>query len=573
MRVNEKISSFLGLNNLLDPASADYREGMAWYCTNARINNQGLWTGVPTTSGVITGEALALDGGTGQRQMTVGGVSKLVTNIGIATEGQNGYIYYINDGALCASTGVAVLQADVPAPTLNSAVADSNGSTLCRIPTGLHYYMVTNYNDTIKRESLPSTAIEVDFDSVGPPADNRVILSTSAIPANCIQKVYRSSEDSPNIFYYIGDITSGTSYSDYRSANELVVEYEGRGTVLTNPDFIVSYGERMLYFKGNTLYWSSAGRPEEVAQKYNITFKSGSTTQVMQSYPKLSNGYGEAKKDITDLAGTAVTGALEKDGKLWLFTKTMIGYLQEASTGEGYSFKVFRKGIGALNQFVLQSCERGIFGFDGQGMWLFENSNRITRLTENRVDLSTFYNILSTYNGVWCPNLNEYWMCNGTRVIPYQADRDIFVGPYTIVTTSGCCSWYDNDGACGIIGTSKIVEGVGEVNLIFYLGQSSPTTVKQRITVEAVQSGDNTLNVKVTPLPRRDITGLSPEPVELESGEIDQTAVRCTAETTGRMIKAEIVLTPKNGGATVYGGISTINYRYDPIEWSDESGR
>jgi len=568
LRVNEKISSFLGLNNLLDPASADYREGMAYYCTNARLSKKGLWTGKPITGGSVNVSESLGALGNGQRQMTLMGVSTLITGIDVATEGQNGYVYYLYSGTLrrYSNVGTLVQQSDVAAPTILSVDADDSGSSLCRIADGLYYYMVTDYNPVLKRESLPSYAIEVLFNKTDD-LDSRVhLVMSSAIPSGYTRRVYRSNSTSPTKFYYIGDV-SGTTYDDFRNDGELSVEYEGRGTVLTDPNFIVSYADRMLYFKSNALWWSSSGRPEEVAQKYTVHFVSGSDSQDMTSYPKLANGYGEAKKEITELSGETISGAIEKDGKMWIFTKSMVGYLSEANTGEGYTFKVFRRGVGVLNQFCLQSCEYGIFGFDGQGMWLLDNSNRIQRLTDNRIDLSTFYSEDSDFVGIWCPNLNEYWMCNGKRVIVYQADREIFVGPYTLNITAGC-SWYDDEGAWGLLGSSKIVEGTGAVTLIFYLGQSSPTTVKQRITVEAVQAGNSTINVKVTPLPRMSITGLSPAPTEVSTGAISATAVRATADTTGRMVKAEIVL-----ASSVNGGISTINYRYEPIEWNENDGR
>jgi hypothetical protein len=575
LRVNERISSFLGLNNLLDPASAEYNEGMAYSCTNARISRKGLWTGKPGASGGTVSETIQLTGGTGQRQMTVSGTSKLVRGIGCATEGQNGLIYYIDTGTLrhadSTPTQVTVAQSDVVAPTIYSVDADDSGSALCRIETGLYYYIVTDYNTVIKRESLPSYAYEVNFDA---DLNTRVhLVMSNNPPTNCTRRVYRADSESPNKFFYVGDIASGTTtFDDYKNQGELDVEYEGRGTVLTDPDFIVSYSDRMLYFKGNVLWWSSSGQPEEVAQKYTVHFISGAGTvdedsQDMISYPKLSNGYGEARKEITEISGETITGAIEKDGKMWIFTKSMMGYLEKVNYGEGYEFKVFRRGVGALSQFVLQSCEFGIFGFDGQGMWLLDNANRVERLTDNRIDLSTFYDGSPAFNGIWCPNFNEYWMCNGTKVIPYQADRRIFVGHYTIDITAGC-SWYDETGAWGLIGDVKIAEGTGQVDLIFYLGQSSPTTVKQQITVEAVQAGNASITVKVTPLPRMSITGLSPAPTEVSSGAIAATAVRATSVTTGRMIKAQISLT-----SSLNGGISTINYRYQPIQWSETDGR
>lgn len=568
MRVNERIHTFYGLNNLLDPASAEYREGMAFECTNARINNKGLWAGGLSSQATTTGAtAITLSGGTGQRQMTVNGTTRVATAIGIAAEGQNGYIYYIDSGALKRYKTLAstVLLSDVAAPTLSSAAAAAVGS-ISRMVDGFYYYIITKYDDTYKRESLPSTAFEVSLDTSG--SNTGVTLTFGS----GTYRIYRSKRtdtanqiyNAPNRFYFVDEIT-GTSYDDIRGDDELLIEYEGRGSVMTDANFIVQYNDRMLYFKGNDLWWSSSGRPEEVAQKFSVTFKDSgsSTTKTVSTYPKLANGYGEAKKTIPELAGATITGAMEKDGKLWLFTNAMIGYLSEAYGGEGYIFKVWRRGVGVINQHCLQSCEYGIFGFDGQGMWLLNNSGSIKRLTENRVDLSSFYSG-SAFYGIWCPNMNEYLMCNCAVAVAYQADKDIFAGPYTLTNTAGC-SYYGGTGAWGLSGgaTNAMMPNTGSTfTLKFYLGQTSPTTIKQRICVEAVKTdATSTMTIKVG-------AGAAKAGITSESSAESSTAysVRQTTSNIGRMIYAEI-------GMGAGAGLSTLNYRYDPIEWSEADGR
>ena len=573
MRVNEKINSFLGLNNLLDPSSAEYAEGQAYICENARINSRGLWSPKPILSGSVQGYACGT--GAGQRQMTLAGSSILATGITCATEGQNGYIYYLSGGVLNrrTTTGATavVAQADV-AHTSTITGAQATITATSRMQPGLYYYMITVYNDSIKRESLPSKIYEVEIDDTGTYNGVTLTFGTSGT-----YRIYRSKRTStgdgvynaPNVWYFLDDVT-GTTYGDTRADDELQTEYEGRGTVFLTPDYIVSYNERMLYFKGNNLWWSSSGQPEEVAQKYSVNFiKSGETTGVtIKNTPKLYNGYGEAKKTIPELSGQTITGSIVMDGKLWIFTNDMVGYIQQSNTGEGYIFKIHRRGVGAVSQFVLQSCEHGIFGFDSRGMWLLDNTTRITRLTDNRVDLSTFV-FGSTNYGVWCPNLNEYWMCQASgQIVAYQANRDIFVGGYTALSGTAGCSWYSGSEAVGLIGTSKVTEpSNGSISLTFYLGQSSPTTIKQRICVEAIQSEDDTMTLNIG-------AGASKSTITMESAaqSVDSNypaTVRKTTSYTGRMIKA--VITLSCGTAT--SGLSTINYKYEPLQWNEESGR
>jgi hypothetical protein len=568
VRVNERIDTFYGVNNLLDPSSAEYREGMAYSADNARINNKGVWTAGLAASGALSGiTPIALSGGTGQRQMTLSGTTKIFTTIGTATEGQNGYIYYIDTGALKRYDTSATAVAALTPPTLATVAAASVGA-ISRMEDGVYYYILTAYHSARKIESLPSTAFEVELDSTS--GNTGVNITVPAPAAGTVTRLYRSKRTSPddsvynapNVFYFIEEFTSAQSpYPDVRSDEELLIEYEGRGSVMAAPDFVVSYNDRMLYIDGNDLWWSSSGRPEEVAQKYSITFNAGGTTKSLTSYPKLNNGYGEAKKTIPELAGQIITGAIEKDGKMWVFTPSMMGYISEAY-GEGYTFKVHRRGVGCINQYCLQSCEHGVFGFDRQGLWLLDNANRVQRLTDNRIDLSSWFTADTDFHGIWCPDLGEYLMCNGSTAWGYQPARDIFCGAYTWATTAGC-SYYDSSNACGVAsGATKVVETTGSPVLKFYLGQSSPTTIKQSITVEAVHNTAGSTTVKVG-------AGVGKTITATDFVTASTAAVRCTTDEVGRMIYTEITITVTPAGE----GLTTLNYRYDPIEWSLENGR
>jgi hypothetical protein len=55
-------------------------------------------------------------------------------------------------------------------------------------------------------------------------------------------------------------------------------------------DYIASYNNRMLYFVGSRLWWSSAGRPEEVAQEYHLTYAQDNSETPADGYGGM--GYG-----------------------------------------------------------------------------------------------------------------------------------------------------------------------------------------------------------------------------------------------------------------------------------------
>ena len=197
----------------------------------------------------------------------------------------------------------------------------------------------------------------------------------------------------------------------------------------------------MLYFKGNTVYWSSAGQPEEVAAEYTVSIGGVSIT----CKPKLSIGaYGEAHFEIMELSGHQVKAAMPLFGKLYVWTDTLMGYLEPTNRLEGYRFKLLRAGVGVTSDKVLALSPYGLFGADRQGIWLLTPGGIVRRLTDNTVDLhagtDTTYSQTNFTNsfGCWSPATQEYlWGVTG-KVLAYQANRGTFAGPYDYAVTGGC---------------------------------------------------------------------------------------------------------------------------------------
>jgi len=323
--------------------------------------------------------------------------------VGIDTDiimgiGPNDYLYATKKGSgtveYMDSSGSHADATGVSAPT-QSNLTEKDGSS-SRAQNGSYYYIVTKYNVTRDCESLPSAVKTADIDHDDGAKDYiQVAWSSGAATSTNRIRVYRTKRTSvtdnvfspTNIFYFVAELTSGATYDDYMGDSDLTAEYEGRGgTIPTSVDFLIPFNNRMLYLKGNILRWSSAGRPEEVAAKYTLTYP---TSDTVTNRPLLSpNTYSEAKYEITELAGQTVTGGFVRAGKCWLATAGMIGYLDSTSRLlEGYKFHVVRKGIGLINDKCITMTPYGVFGADRKGTWILDNVGRLYRLSYGVVDI------------------------------------------------------------------------------------------------------------------------------------------------------------------------------------------
>lgn len=573
---NQRTDIFLGLNNMLDPSSEEYREGMAYKSTNLRIDETGLWTrqqALTSIDGALSQIGSPHGSGSHYKNLAVDSVDKIVSMaVGVSCDvGPNKKLYSTNgSGAIKNAAGDV---SDLTRPTIT---ADTGSGSSTRAESGVYYYVCTIYNTTYDREGLPSVAVksaEIDHDDG---SKDRIVLEsgTSASTTNRI-RFYRSKRissgggvyNSPNIFFFVAEITTSNTYTDYLHDSEIAnYEFEGRGTAPPSAiDYLISYNNRMLYFKGNVLYWSSAGRPEEVAQEYSVTIGDGATAKSVACKPKLSIGfYGEAKYEIGELAGQKVIAALPYRGKLYVWTSSMMGYIEATSRLEGYRFYVLHKGIGVTSDKVLALSPHGLFGADQQGIWLFAGTGVPRRLTDYRVDIedSSKDTYLSRTNrrnsfGCWVPALNEYWWGVSGKIIAYQAQRNIFVGPYN----------YSVAGGTGIKGMQVYLSG-GKTpsrtsknsvagTLQFWFGQGTPGINKDQVEVEIIHNQDPDSNV-VAKVYQNCIASTTDA---TDSGNITYSTPvgKVKPEGSGKFFMLQLIL-PSSGAP-----VAAINYSFNPI--------
>ena len=579
--IKEKIDTFLGLNNMLNPASNEYREGMAYKSTNSRIDEHGLWTAQQALTGVSGSPATAASpsgGGNHFKALTIDDVLTIISmDVGTSCDvGPNKKVY--------STTGAgAVKNADgdvtgLTRPTISAGEQDGSSS---RAENGTYYYMCTIYNTTYDREGLPSATIdsaEIDHGN-GAKDFIRLTSGTTATATNKI-RFYRSLRtcsaenvyNSASTFYYLGEITSGTTFDDYLHDEEIIdYEYEGRGTVPPQAiDYLVSYNNRMLYFAGNVLYWSSAGRPEEVAQAYSITIGSSSVT----CQPKLGVGvYGEAKYEIGELEGQKVLAALPLQGRLYVWTAALMGYIEPRTQLEGYRFRTLYKGVGVTSDKTLALSPYGLFGADRKGIWLFKGAGFPRRLTDYRIDIetSTKETYLTQENrtnsfGCWVPALNEYFWGVTGKIIAYQADRDIFVGPYNYGVNGGVA--FGNSSGLQVYLTggqtpNPTTKSSASRELQFWLGQSRPTVVKDNVSVEAMHTTTGSISAQVIQNCIPSETGASGTVTKTITTAVEQ----LSPDSSGRFFRLKLTTLSTNAA------LALITYRYNAVDWTKNHGR
>lgn len=583
MTKNKRVNVFLGLNNMFNPASAEYREGMAWRSKDARIDESGLWAPRRLLTGCSNAPGALVAWGSGNhfKNLAVENIDKIITGLATGecvTVGPNTMLYGTTGAGVVTRQRADATKTDCGTytpPTLADPYADPKDGASSRAENGTYYYMCTYFDNIYKRESLPSTVYSAEIDHDDGAKDYIQIKWTGAATSDARIRIYRTLRTSAvegvynatNIFYFVAEKTSGTTHDDYMHDDDIRdTEYEGRGAAPpTAVDYLAPYNNRMLYFKGNIVHWSSAGRPDEVAQDYSITYTGA---DAVECKPKLSLGvYGEAKYEITELAGQKVLATMLKDGKLWIWTASITGYLKATNRLEGYRFKVVRKGIGVTSDKVLAYTPYGIFGADRQGIWLLDNADRIRRLSESAIDIYvgtdttlTQANITNSF-GVWIPILNEYWWSVSNVQIVFQANRGIFAGPYTYPILGGT-NFVSTGGAQAYLTggttphTTDLDTGTTQY-LDFWFGQSAPGDIKHKVKVEVVHP-DNTGNATVT-LKQTAYTGDGSPTAGAAIAYNDDPIGQATGIGSGRLFKVELII---SGGRKMTG----INYKYDEVE-------
>ncbi|GAI84248.1 unnamed protein product, partial [marine sediment metagenome] len=235
--ISQRVDTFLGLNNMLNPASAEYREGMAWRSKNARINESGLWSPrrLLTSCSNPPGLLAAWGGGAHFKNLAVENIDKIIT--GLATTecvdtGPNDILYGTTGSGVIMrrkADGVETECGTYTPPTLADPYADPKDGSSSRAENGTYYYMCTYFDNIYKRESLPSTVYSAEIDHDDGSKDYIQIKWTGAATSDERIRIYRTLRtcaaegiyNSTNTFYLVNEVTSGTTYDDYMHDDDI----------------------------------------------------------------------------------------------------------------------------------------------------------------------------------------------------------------------------------------------------------------------------------------------------------------------------------------------------------------
>lgn len=573
-----RIDTFHGINNALNPCSPEYRQGMAWDAQNSRINASGLWDKAPARSdasmGSVAVRGVPVTSTTDHPHfidcniLSTHIIAKFLKSDSRLAVGPNKYAYCV-DASLGASraafwwdgvdrstavgfvdnaTAVNFAVAGLGRPTVAIAVADNGSANRGgRMDQGIYYYMYTYYDTVRDVESLPSDVTEwsAGFWGGSPRSAiyptitiSRDAAHGSRYDTNTKVRVYRSFRwndqdnvfNAPNQFYHVGDVSynagADMTLSDYANDAEIALDpYEGRGsTPPTAIDCLASFNGRVYYFVGNNAYWSSHGRPEEVAQKYTLTYKlenpngAGTQTTTVPMQPLLFAGVpGEAKYEISELAGKTVIGTFALGNRLYIWTESTTGYLKATTSSEGIKYFHVRKGIGLVSDKTLAHTPYGLFGADREGVWLLDNNRTLKRISEDVIDINnstkSTYALQSTLDesfGVWVSRLKEYLWCvvntgesTVHRQIAYNPGRKIFSGVYAYTSLTGGSAFVSSGGSQVYLTAGKTLNPTSFEALAqtiqFWMGQHSLGTVKDLLKVEVIyESVTSSKTVSVT---------------------------------------------------------------------------
>lgn len=754
--INPKADVFLGLNNALDPCSYEYEEGSAWKSDNSRIDESGRWAeqaALSACSSPPAEQACPITGGTHMKNLAVQGTDKIVTQIPTDCSvdvGPNKYLYATRtswgggDSERIQKAAGDVGQLAPPIIAAAGRPVETGTDALTRMQDGTYYYIFTTYDLTYERESLPSIVYPATYNSTD---GGHIEMQVPDPGAGYEVRIYRSRRtyatesayNPTNIFFYIDTIPTGLpddpyTHIDYMNDEEIPrYEYEGRGMPPPKTiDYLAGYNNRMLYFKGNVLYWSSAGRPEEVAQNYilsywddtgtpaydlsaiidqgsstvrfttaiNHTFAVNDYVQITRTdgwnglykvtaetnttfdatytgsapdnetqgiaclhkytvtnRPLLSMGnYAEAKYEISELEGQTVKATFLRDGRLWVCTDGMMGYMETDRRLETYRLRVLRRGIGAVNDKVIAHTPYGVFGVDRRGIWLLDNVGRIRRLSDGIIDIATSGKsttlsqaYVSDSFGVWLPTLEEYWWSiqtdstavtaisgNGTwatvtatahgyltndivRIndstnfdgpdyvitkidansfkfphatvasdsglsatatkyiqIVYQANKDLFVGPYShtiiggtsFVSTGGAQAYINDDtgtGRDGVVPSSPTMPQI----LQFWFGQSNLSAVKDNVQMEVLYASITSGKTVAAKIYQNKIASTTDATTSGSHSHTSANLVgKAVGQGSGRMFMLEFTI-PYDCAAPILA----TTYKEHAVPWTEKANR
>ena len=298
---------------------------------------------------------------------------------------------------------------------------------------------------------------------------------------------------------------------------------------------------------------------------------------------------GEAKYEISELAGQTIIGAYSYNGKLWIWTNTMVGYLRTTLATEGVKFQLIRKGLGLISNKTLAHTPHGLFGADREGVWLLDNNNALGRLSKGVIDIddstkTTYFkqSTLTASFGLWVPALDEYWWCavnTGESVInrqlAYQPLRRLFGGVYEYSSLTGGCMMITSGGAQSYLTGGKTPSKTSvatdmQQQLDFWMGQHSLESIKDNLKVEIVYesiTASQTVTVAIYQNNIASTTGATSNTGIIHDD--DNLVGVAEGHGSGRMFLVRITTTNDATRAPIIA----INYTANHILWSEKHGR
>ncbi len=558
-----------------------------------------------TVHGLATDDYVTIEGTTNYDEINV---KVTVTNTTVFT--------YTSSSTGATSTGVM---------TAGITVADNSGALEGgRMQRGTYYYMYTYFDTARQIESLPSTitdwvcaawpgtsngvdsaiypTITINPDPTHAPSVGSKRMATTRCRIYRTKRTYEPDRDinAPNEFFYLGDLAysaTAMSFDDFSHDSELIDRYEGRGTPPpTGVDCLAAFENRMYYFVDNVVYWSSAGRPGEVAQEYTLTYKTrdpaggASLSSTFPALPLLAGRLqGEAKYEISELAGQTVIGAYPYNGKLWVWTESMVGFLRLTAATEGVKFTLVRKGLGLISSKTLAHTPHGLYGADREGVWVLDNYNSLGRLSKGVIDIddstkTTYFkqSTLTASFGVWVPALDEYWWCAVNtgegkvhRQLAHQPLRGLFGGVYEYADLTGGCAMTTVGGAQSYLTGGKTPSATAvatdmQQQLDFWMGQHDLGSVKDGLKVEIIYESITANQTVTVALYQNNIASTTGAQSDTGISHSDANLVgTATGHNSGRMFLVRITTTNDATRAT----IKAINYTANHVLWTEKSGR
>jgi len=393
-------TAFLGLNTRTSPASMAWQEGLADNAMNRRLDMSGMFRRRPgfsrygslpqTTAGskILNGWQFHCDSQNKDYLIIHCADQKLYSaqlpndntfapianaTAASATEAGTGFVYndqfyYYDTGIAYQWKGTGIANTPGLAAPVAAAIPAEDALVSSRMRKGRRWYIQTAWDATRNVESLPSP-VPAAVTELATSFDRKVTITNAGAAKNRYYRTLRTDDsrniyNSESLFYFVGEDDT-TGYIDFRNDEEIMHQrLNCRGGQPKKCKYAMMHRGRAFYGFYTTapggktdialdrlIEWSSAGRPEEVAREYSITYGA----EIIEQMPELVPGlFMESRIWVPENVGGTLTGLASWGRNLFWFTQHAAGILE----GEIEPFRqlVLSHQVGACAHRTLQTC-------------------------------------------------------------------------------------------------------------------------------------------------------------------------------------------------------------------------